>query len=104
MSMDAADRAIIECLAEAGMGAHTDAVYTPPDGGAAITGVYVMVEDLEDELTGEVTQTGATLRMLRSQVGTPLQGGTVAVDGTTWRIDRRLPSNDPSMVAVEAGK
>lgn len=101
--MDDVDREIIEALAAEGMGAFTDAVYTPQGGGDPVTGVYVIVEDLEDDL-GDVTQGGAVLRILRSQVGTPVQGATLAVDGTTWNIGRRRPTTDPSMVAVEAYK
>lgn len=91
-------------LARAGLNVFTEATYTPPDGGSAVADVYVAVEDLESEFDGEVTQNGAILSLLRSQVGTPVQGATVEVDGTTWRIDRRLSTTDPSMVRVEAGK
>lgn len=101
--MDDVDREIIESLAAEGMGAHIDAVYTPQDGGDPIEGVYVIVEDLEDDL-GDVTQGGAVLRILRSQVDAPVQGATLAVDGTTWKIGRRRSTTDPSMVAVEAHK
>lgn len=104
MSMDEVDRQNIEQLAAEGMGAHIDAVYTPPDGGVPVPGVYVIVEDLTDELSGEVTQGGAVLHLLRSQVGTPVQGATLAAGGTTWRINRRRSTTDPSMVAVEAAR
>lgn len=103
MSQDDHDKAIIEALAEEGMGAHIDAVYTPPDGGDPVTDVYVIVEDLEDEL-GDVTQGGAVLQILRSKVSTPLQGATLEAGGTTWNIGRRRSTTDPSMVAVEAYK
>lgn len=102
--MDDVDREIIESLAAEGMGAFVDAVYTPPDSGDPVTDVYVIVEDLEDELTGEVTQTGAVLQLLRSQISTPVQGATLAAGDTTWKIGRRRETTDPSMVAVEAHK
>ena len=102
MVLDGIDKEIIEALAAEGMGAHVDAVYTPPDGGAAVPDVYVVIDDLVSETTGEVTQGGAVLSLLRSQLGRAVQGGTLAVDGTTWKIGRRRSSTDPSMLEYEA--
>ncbi len=104
MTLDALDKEVIEALADAGLHAHVDGVYTPPDGGAAVTGVYVVIDDLVSETSGEVTQGGAVLSLLRSQVGVAVQGGTVLVDGTTWKIGRRQPSTDPSMINYEASR
>ena len=102
MSLGAMDKEIIEALAAEDMGAYIDAVYNPPDGGAAVPDVYVVIEDLVSETTGEVTQGGAVLSLLRSQLGQAVQGATLAVDGTTWKIGRRRSSTDPSMLEYEA--
>lgn len=91
-------------LSSAGLNTYTDAVYTPPDDGAEISGVYVSVDDLVDELTGEVAQNGAVLYMRKSQIGQPLQDATVKAGGVVWKIGRRLPSEDPSLAAAEAYK
>lgn len=104
MSLNDHDKAMIEALADEGMGAHIDAVYTPADGGDQVTGVYVIVSDLVSETTGEVTQGGAVLSMLRSQIGLDAKGGQLSAGGETWKINRRQPSTDPSMVKYEASR
>ncbi|MFW6024091.1 MAG: head-tail joining protein [Dichotomicrobium sp.] len=100
--MDDVDKDIIEALAEEGMGAYTDAVYTPPDGGDPVLDVYVIVEDLVDETTGQVTQGGAVLSLLKSQVDVATQGGTVEAGDTTWTITRRRATTDKSLIQYEA--
>jgi len=102
MTLESIDKDIVEALAGEGMGAFTDAVYTPPDSGEPVTGVCVIVADLVSETTGEVTQGGAVLSLLRSQVGLAVQGGTVEAGGETWQIDRRRSSTDPSLIEYEA--
>lgn len=104
--MSIAERAaldVIEGLASAGMGAHTDAVYIPPDGGQTVLDVYVIVEDLVSETTGEVTQGGALLSIPRSQV-VATQGGQLDINGEVWRINRRVYTTDPAMIQYEASK
>lgn len=102
--LDALDALSMQAMATAGLATYTDGVYTPPDGGDEVGGVYVVVDDLIDELTGNVTQNGAVLYMRRSIVGPPIQGATVKAGGVTWRVGRRLPTEDPSLVACEAHK
>lgn len=100
--LEQVDREVVEALALEGLDAYTDAIYTPPDGGDPIPDVYVVVDDLVNELTGEVTQGGAVLSLYRWQVGTPVQGATVQAGGTTWTITRRRSTTDQSEVHVEA--
>lgn len=103
MSLADFDAEILTALADAGLGTYKDAVYTPPGVDAVpITGVLVAVEDLVSEATGEVTQGGAVLSLLKSQMGIAVQGATVVAGGDTWRITRRRSSTDPSMLEYEA--
>lgn len=100
MSQDDHDKAIIEALADEGMGAFTDALFVKRDG-TVIEGVYCHVEDLTSEIDEHVNDHGAMISPLISQVGKPMSGDAIQAGGQWYRCNRRRPGTDTSLAPTE---
>lgn len=77
-----------------------DAVYTPVSGSAVECKVTLNF-DVETSIPGEVDimELGTTIEGLYSEIGSPKNGSTFLVNGTTYRV-KRVEKNDRVFVTV----
>lgn len=75
-----------------------EALFYPAAGGDPLDSLILIATlELNDEFGVPKIQSGAEVRYLRSQVGDPKIGDRWEVNGKSYKIENKVPSQDPSM-------